>query len=34
VPVWILRAVFPLLRLLRVTTVATETREVERLSLD
>lgn len=32
-PVWMLRALFPLLKLLRITTVETETREVERLSL-
>ena len=33
-PVWILRALFPLLGLLRITKVVTETREMERLSLD
>jgi len=33
VPVWILSAIFPLLRLVRITRVLTETREVERLSL-
>ncbi len=33
-PVWVLRALFPILGLLRITQVVTETREVERLSLD